>query len=215
MFRRRAPLPQPTRRSRVAPAPLDRPPLSMAPPETTPYDRQTSLPAKIQTPPVLDPDAKPVSEAFMLPPHQSKAGRMGDHLAALSADLREYVELRIALVQRKVEGITGKIERIQHLESALKLWVPAGVLALLGALFALLTMALGIGWLLGHPFWGFLVMTVLMLLTAFVLFKIGERRKREVMATLAEAKRVNEDREPKTVEQIADAQSTRVRQAAS
>lgn len=148
------------------------------------------LPAVRTAPsPVLDPDAVRVPTERQLPPHRNQVGRVADHLAALSADLREWTELRIALVQRKIEGVVGLFERVQHYLDAAKFFVPAAVLALVGVLFIFITIALGVGALVGQLWLGFLIVTAVMLVVAGVLGAIGMRRVKEAQALVAEAKR--------------------------
>ena len=174
------------------------------------------LPVKPTEPsPTLDPAAVPVREEFQLPPHQSKVERIGDHMAALSADLREWTELRIALVQRKVEGVVGIMERVQHLSEAAKLAVPGVILLIIGLLFALVTLALGLGAWLGHPGWGFLIVTSVLILVSVVLIWMGSRRYKRAQAVVAQAKRERLDAETATRKEIQEAQATHVRRSAA
>lgn len=165
--------------------------------------------------PTLDPSAERAPESLMLPPHVGKAGRIGDHLAALSADLREWTELRIALVQRKVEGVVGIFERVQHFLPALKFYVPAAVLALVGALFVLVTLAIGLGALLNAYWAGFLIVTLLLLFTAAVLFVLGQRMQKAIEAEVAAAKRERQSARDLDLDDVQDAQRASVRQSVS
>lgn len=182
--------------------------MSSAPP------RGRNLPAKRTIPPVLDPAATPVPESHQLPPHQTKVERIGEHVAALSADLREYVELRVALVQRKVEGVVGIVERFKHYAEAAKFFVPAVVLLLVGLLFVLLTMAFGIGALLNSVWLGFLIVTLVLLVTAAVLARIGMRKVADLQAKDAEAKRKAQEARTITREQVQEAERLKARQSA-
>ncbi|OZC02683.1 phage holin family protein [Rubricoccus marinus] len=175
--------------------------------------RGRNLPARRTIPPVLDPAATPVPESHQLAPHQTKIERIGDHVAALSADLREYVELRIALVQRKVEGVIGIVERLQHYADAAKFFVPAVVLALVGALFVLLTIAFGIGALLDSVWLGFLITTLVLLAVAGVLAWMGMRKVKEAQAKVVEAKRKQQDERNITREQVQDTERLKARQS--
>ena len=200
------------------PLPPDPPPVPGAP---APRDRSVvprggTLPVpRTSGSPVLDPDAQRAPESRMLPPHVGKAGRIGDHLAALSADLREWTELRIALVQRKVEGVVGIFERVQHFVPALKFYVPAAVLALVGALFVLVTLAIGLGALLDAYWAGFLIVTLTLLFTAAVLFALGQRMQKAIEAEVAAAKRKRQDTRNLDLDDVQAAQRASVRQAAS
>ncbi len=168
------------------PLPRDPAPVSPGPPPVRP-----TLPALGAEPsPVLDPPLTgPLPESHQLPPHQGKLDRVTGHLAALSSDLREYVELRIALVQRKVEGIVGQIERFQHYLDAAPLFVAAAFLGLIGLVFVFITLALGIGAAIGSYWAGFLITTLLLLVGAGVLGWLGLRKVREAQALEAQAKR--------------------------
>ena len=192
-------------------------PLPPSPPPAGPLDPlRSSLPVVPTEPsPTLDRAAVPISEEFQLPPHQSKVERIGDHVAALSADLREWTELRIALVQRKVEGVVGIFERIQHFLPALKFYVPAAVLLLIGALFVLVTLAIGLGALIGAYWAGFLIVTVLLLAVAGVLFALGRRMQKAIEAEVARAKRQRKQAETATRQEIQDAQADHVRRSAA
>ena len=89
-----------------------------------------------------------------MPPHQTKVERIGDHVAALSADLREYVELRIALVQAKGGGRRRTSEGGSSSISTREYFVPAGFLGIIGIVFVFITLALGIGALVGSAWLG-------------------------------------------------------------
>lgn len=188
-------------------------------PPTNPVARsrgETGLPVRRANPsPVLDPDTTPIPETHLLPPHVGKAGRIGDHLAALSADLREWTELRIALVQRKVEGVVGIFERVQHFLPALKFYIPAAVLVIVGLLFVVLTLAIGLGALLGAYWLGFLIVTLSMLIVAGVLVAIGERKRKTVMAEVAAAKRERRAARESDLDDVREAQRASVRNSVS
>lgn len=132
----------------------------------------------------------PIPETHQLPPHRNKLGRMIDHAAAVSADLREWVELRIALVQRQVldkrDEVLAKKDEVVDIA---KVGVPAALLALYLLGFVLLTLAIGLGWLLGHPFWGFLIVTLLLLVVVGTLGAIAKKRLDAFQRTNVELKR--------------------------
>jgi len=86
-----------------------------------------------------------------------KIRRIAGHTQALVEDLREWIDLRLDLVILDVE------ERIEELRNELALGVVLVVLGLFSALFALTTIALGVGWALGRPFWGFLIVSGVLL----------------------------------------------------
>lgn len=151
----------------------------------------------------------------MLPPHRSKLERITDHVAAVSEDLREWTELRIALVKRQVEGVIGILERLQHLAEAAKLAVPGIILLILAALFLLVTVALLIGQALGNYGLGFLIVTAVLMIAGGVLVWLGKRRYDEIQAEVARAKREQRNAETASREELIDAQRRRVQQAAA
>lgn len=163
--------------------------------------------------PVLDPDALRVPTSHQLPPHRTQVGRVADHLAALSADLREWTELRIALVQRKVEGVVGIVERLQHYVEAAKFFAPAVLLGLVGLVFVFVTLAIGLGTLLGQLWLGFLVVTVLLLAVASVLVVLGVRRVKEAQALVAEARRQQQRADMRSRADIEEAERLSARQS--
>jgi hypothetical protein len=97
-----------------------------------------------------------------LPAHRGKVGRISDQLAGLSEDIREIVELRIQLVKREV------MEQIEGRLSSVKGQAIVGALAAVAVVFLLLTVALGLGMVLGHAFWGFLIVTGLFLVATLI-----------------------------------------------
>lgn len=172
------------------------------------------VPALRDVPPVLDPLAEPIPESRQLPPHQSKMERIGDHVAALSADLREYVEIRVALVQRRVEGVIGIAERFQMYADAAKFFVPAALAAIVGALFLLVTLALGLGAWIGMYWLGFLIVTLALILFAVVGVWLGMRKVQEAKAIQAQVKREQRDARQATREQVVEAERLTARQSA-
>ena len=194
-----------------------RPPVGPDPLRSTPPRPPVStLPAPISEPsPVLDPEAAVASESRMLPPHRDKLERVTDHVAAISADLREWVELRLALVKRQVEGVVGILERVQHLAEAAKLAVPGVLLLLIGLMFLLVTLALGIGAALNSYWLGFLIVTLLLMIPGAVLVWLGKRRYDRTQEILAEAKRAERGERTATREDIAEAQRIKAQQAAT
>ena len=154
-------------------------------------------------------------ESRMLPPHQSKTERVADHVAAISADLRDWVELRIALVKRQIEGVVGILERVQHLVEAAKLAVPGVVLVLLGLLFLLLTLAFAIGALIDSVWGGFAIVTALLLVAGGVLLWFGKKRYDAAQEEVAEAKRRERSERSVSREDIETAQRRKATLSAS
>lgn len=173
-----------------------------------------SLPVvRTEPSPVLDPEAVRVPTSHQLPPHRTQVGRVADHLAALSADLREWTELRIALVQRKVEGVVGIFERLQHYVDAAKYFAPAALLGLIGLVFVFVTLALALGTLLKSWWLGFLIVTALLFLVAGVLIALGLRSVKDAQALVAEAKRKAQRDTLRSREEIEAAERLSARQS--
>lgn len=80
-----------------------------------------------------------------------KLGRIAGHTRGLVDDLREWIDLRLDLAILEIE------EQVDDLRNELALGLTLAILGFFAALFVLTTIALGLGWLLGHPFWGFLI----------------------------------------------------------
>lgn len=182
----------------------------MPPLSTPPVLAENALPAVIREPsPVLaaEPGAPHVApESRMLPPHQTKTERVADHVAAISADLREWTELRIALVKRQVEGVVGILDRLQHLQDAAVLALPGAILIILALLLFLITLALGVGALIGSTWGGFAIVSTLLLVGGAVLVWLGKRRYDRAQEAVAEAKRVERSQTSMTREEIEKAQ---------
>ena len=91
-------------------------------------------------------------------PEGGKVQRIAAHTQGLFEDLREWIDLRIDLAILEVE------ERIDEAKNGIALGVTLAIFAFFAALFTFATIALGVGWLLGHPFWGFLAVSVALIL---------------------------------------------------
>ena len=96
-------------------------------------------------------------------PEGGKLERIAAHTQGLVTDLREWIDLRIDLAILEVE------ERLDETKNEIALGITLAVFGFFAALFALTTVALGVGWLLGHPFWGFLAVTVALVLIVVLL----------------------------------------------
>jgi len=151
------------------------PPVGVVPPDGRAPHRMPSspppalpapLPAPVREPAIPDPSRPPAPVARRLPEHKGKVARIGDALTGLSEDLREWVELRIALVQTEI------MEQVEFRVAQGKMGAAVGLFAALGAFFLLVTLALGLGWWLGHPFWGFLIVTLLLIAVAVMSFLV-------------------------------------------
>lgn len=81
----------------------------------------------------------------------------------LASDVADWVELRVQLLQMEIEK---EVQR--RINVVLARILVAALLGVTG-LFGLITVAVGLGWWLGHPFWGYLTVTVFMMVGSAVL----------------------------------------------
>lgn len=86
-----------------------------------------------------------------------KLRRIASHTQGLVGDLREWIDLRLDLALLEME------ERVDELRNEMALGLVSALIGFFAALFVLTTVALGVGWLLGHSFWGFLIVSGLLL----------------------------------------------------
>jgi hypothetical protein len=91
---------------------------------------------------------------------EGRLRRIAGHTRGLVDDLREWIDLRLDLAILEVE------ERVDELRNEVALGLTLAFFGFFAVFFVLVTVALGLGWALGHPFWGFLI--VAGLLTLFV-----------------------------------------------
>jgi hypothetical protein len=102
---------------------------------------------------------------------KNKIERIGEQTKGLFEDFTGWVEVRLKLFQLEMqEKIQGKVN-----EAIIKI-APAVAGALTG-LFLLVTMALFIGWWLGHPAWGYLIVTGILGLVTAILASKARRLK--------------------------------------
>lgn len=97
------------------------------------------------------------------PPTGGKLERIAGHTQGLVDDLREWIDLRLDLAVLELE------ERVDTLQNQIALGITMAILGFFAGLFGLTTLALGLGWLLGHPFWGFGIVFLGLVLIAGVL----------------------------------------------
>ena len=105
------------------------------------------------------------------PTPDGRLGRIAGHTRGLVDDLREWIDLRLDLAILELE------ERVDELRNEVALGITLAFFGFFAALFVFVTVALGLGWVLGHPFWGFLIVSV-----ALVLFVSLLARTRPALA---------------------------------
>jgi len=121
-------------------------------------------------PPGTDADRGPGGPVARSRP--SKGGalkRISEETRGIVLDLREWIDLRLDLVVRELND---------SLDDAASQAVFGVILALLGfftGLFGLTALAIGLGWALGHPFWGFLIVFGILAIATFVVMVVMRR----------------------------------------
>lgn len=110
-----------------------------------------------------------------------KVERIAQQSKGLFDDVKEWVDLKIKFTWLEIQA---EIEARQQDVIFGAILVFVGLLALV---FALVTGALGLGAWLGHPAWGFLIVTGLLLLVMGIVywwhFKRGKRKKKPSVAS--------------------------------
>lgn len=102
------------------------------------------------------------SDGPLGPVTDNKMRRITRHTQQLVDDLQEWVDLRIELAQIELE------ERVETKVNQIALQVVVIGVVLLAVVFGLVTIALGLGAWIGHPAWGFLIVTGLLVALAAV-----------------------------------------------
>lgn len=90
------------------------------------------------------------------PSSDGTLGRIAGETQGLIDDLREWIDLRLDLAVIEME------ERVDKLRNEVTLGLTLAVLGFFAGLFVLTTLALGLGWALGRPFWGFLIVAAVL-----------------------------------------------------
>jgi uncharacterized membrane protein YqjE len=108
-------------------------------------------------------ERRPQQDTSLTPVSGNKAQRLAQHTQQLVEDLKTWVDLRIELAQVELQ------EQVESKANEIALAVTLAVIALLAVVFGLTTLALGLGAWLGHPAWGFLIVTVLLVLLAIII----------------------------------------------
>lgn len=109
--------------------------------------------------------SEPRGNGTSVAPEGGKLGRIAGHTQGLVEDLREWMDLRLDLAILEVE------EKVDALRNEVALGLTLAFFGFFAALFGFTTIALGLGWLLGHPFWGFLIVSIGLVSTVTALVK--------------------------------------------
>lgn len=119
----------------------------------------------------------------------SRLERIGDHAAALSADLREWVELRIELAKAEVREKVDDVKALAKRKGGtLGLVAVAALLALYGLGFVFGAISAGLASWLGHEAWGDAATAGLLFIMAGILVWIAKRRLDQDAAIEARAR---------------------------
>ncbi len=98
-----------------------------------------------------------------------KLQRVTQETRGIVEDLREWTDLKIDLAVREIN------DSLDDAASQLVLGITLAVVAFFTGLFGLTTVAIGIGWALGHMFWGFLIVFVILLVVSLVVVTVTKR----------------------------------------
>ncbi len=101
----------------------------------------------------------------------AKMERIAGHTAGLVEDLKSWLELKIEFVLLDVKE--------EMKATGMQAAYQAGFFAVLmiAGLFGLFALAFGLGTWLGNPAWGFLAVTGLLVVVAFIVRWVGQRKK--------------------------------------
>lgn len=113
------------------------------------------------TPPVDRDDV--ADERPLLPASGGRIDRISRHSKGLFDELTHWADLKVKLIRIDLE------EKVEEKKIQIGLGVGMALIGFFGALFLLTTIALALGWLLGHPTWGFLIVTVLLFAIVFAM----------------------------------------------
>ena len=100
-----------------------------------------------------DPEGAPPAQQ---PVSGNKVERVAQHTQHLVQDLKQWIDLRIKLMRLEVE------QRIESKANEVLLGIIVAAFGILAGVFGLVALALGFGAALGHPAWGFLIVTLLL-----------------------------------------------------
>ena len=123
----------------------------------------------------------------------AKMERIAGHTAGLVEDLKSWLELKIEFVLLDVK---------EEMKAAgMQAAYQAGFFAVLlvAGLFALFALAFGLGTWLGNPAWGFLAVTGLLVMLAFIVRWVGQRKKAAKDAAAYDIS-VNDGSKPELIE---------------
>lgn len=139
---------------------------------------------------VPDPGRSPmIDSTHLLPASGAPTDRMKLHVQGVIDDTKDWVDLRIKLAmieveeraKRKLNPLVATItEKAQEVLRPILITVAGATVLGIGALFGLVALALFLGMMFGHPAWGFLIVTILVLIAGAVVFVYGRRQMQKM-----------------------------------
>lgn len=98
-----------------------------------------------------------------------KLQRVTEDTRGIVTNLRQWIDLRLDLAVKEVN------DQIDDAASQAAFGLVLAILAFFTGLFGLTTLALGLGWALGQPFYGFLIVFALLAIVSFIVLKVSQR----------------------------------------
>ena len=95
-----------------------------------------------------------------------KVDRIAQQSKGLFDDVKDWIDLKITLVELEIR------QKIEDRRDDAITFVVVGFLLVMALVFMLITLALGLGAWLGHPAWGFLIVTGLLVLGAGLIYAV-------------------------------------------
>ena len=129
-----------------------------------------------------EPRTTPAPPERRLPSGKNKVERISAQTKGLFDDFTTWVELRLKLFQAEVQ------EKVETKVNEAIIKIAPFVAAAIGGFFALVTLALFLGWWLGHPAWGFLCVTLLFAVITGILLMRKKRLDKEKQDDTDEAR---------------------------
>ncbi len=141
-------------------------------------------------PGVPDPGRLPIVDStHLLPASGAPTDRMKLHVQGVIDDTKDWVDLRIKLAmieveeraKRKINPLVAKMsKKTQEILRPILITVAGAAVMGIGALFGLVALALFLGMMFGHPAWGFLIVTILVLIVGAVIFFYGRKQMQKM-----------------------------------
>lgn len=110
-----------------------------------------------------------IERGRQLPTSANKLERITQHTKGLFDEITGWVDLRVKLVQVDLQ------EKFEAKKIQIGIGAAMGLTAFFAVMFLLTTIALGLGAWLGHPAWGFLIVTVLLFIVIAILSMMMKR----------------------------------------